>query len=85
MSVTIDNKELRESARLAEYIRRQGCVPGDKLPSIRRLATELGIGPNAVRDALVRAQALGLVRIEPRLGVFVVNPEIAAARAAAAR
>jgi GntR family transcriptional repressor for pyruvate dehydrogenase complex len=63
---------------LIDLVRRDGYGPGDRLPSIRQLSTTLGLGRNAVRDGLVEAQSMGLVRIEPRLGVFVrdVNPEV---------
>lgn len=59
---------------LVDYIRRQGYVRGDRLPSIRQLSGALGVGRNALRDGVLQAQAKGLVRIEPRLGVFVQNP-----------
>src|SRR3954454_919851 len=54
-----------------EFVRRQGYGPGERLPPIRQLAAALGLGRNAIRDALLEAQTLGFVRIEPRLGVFV--------------
>lgn len=60
---------------LVDYIRSQGYVRGDRLPSIRQFADALGIGRNAVRDGILRAEALGLVRVEPRSGVFLRNPE----------
>ncbi|HQU44627.1 MAG TPA: GntR family transcriptional regulator [Pirellulales bacterium] len=56
---------------LADFIRNEGFADGDRLPSIRELADRLKAGRNAVRDALLEVQALGLVRIEPRQGVFV--------------
>jgi DNA-binding FadR family transcriptional regulator len=63
---------------LVDYVRRQGLSRGDRLPSIRQLADSLDLGRNVVRDALMQAQTLGLVKIEPRLGIFVQNPEIVA-------
>lgn len=60
---------------LVDYIRSQELVRGDRLPSIRQLAEALGLGPNAVRDSILKAQAMGLVKVEPRLGTFVQNPE----------
>ncbi|MGH7199991.1 MAG: FadR/GntR family transcriptional regulator [Planctomycetaceae bacterium] len=62
---------------LLEYIRRRGYVRGDRLPSIRQLADALGVGRNAVRDGILHAQARGLVKIEPRVGVFVQSPNAA--------
>jgi GntR family transcriptional repressor for pyruvate dehydrogenase complex len=63
--------EASVAERLIEYIRRENLKMGDRLPAIRRLAETLQVGPNAVRDALVQVQTRGLVRIEPRSGVFV--------------
>jgi GntR family transcriptional repressor for pyruvate dehydrogenase complex len=59
------------AGKLIDYVRREGYAPGTRLPPIRQLAATLGVGRNVVRDALLEAQTLGLVRIEPRLGVFV--------------
>lgn len=57
--------------RLVQHIRRERMSPGDRLPSIRRLAALWDIGPNFVRDGLLHAQTLGLVRVHPRSGAFV--------------
>ncbi|MGH7137516.1 MAG: FadR/GntR family transcriptional regulator [Pirellulales bacterium] len=56
---------------LADFIRNEGYADGDRLPPIRELADKFKAGRNAVRDALLEVQTLGLVRIEPRQGVFV--------------
>jgi GntR family transcriptional repressor for pyruvate dehydrogenase complex len=56
---------------LIEQIRAGGYRVGDRLPSIRELADALEANPSAVRDALVHAQNLGLVKILPRSGAFV--------------
>jgi len=54
---------------------------GDQLPSVRELADEMDVKPGAVRDALLHAQAKGVVRVVPRVGAFLeTNP--AAARIA---
>jgi DNA-binding FadR family transcriptional regulator len=63
--------------RLIDYIRSNGLNAGDRLPSIRHLAAAFGLGTNAVRDALVQAQAMGLVKIHPRSGAFVRSPNYA--------
>jgi DNA-binding FadR family transcriptional regulator len=57
--------------RLIDYIRSQGLTVGDRLPSFRRLAAQFRVGTNAVRDAMVQAQTMGLIRIHPRSGAFV--------------
>lgn len=56
---------------LIVQIRSGGLAVGDRLPSIRQLATQMGVGSNAVRDAMMQAQTMGLVKIRPRSGVFV--------------
>jgi GntR family transcriptional repressor for pyruvate dehydrogenase complex len=58
---------------LTAYIRNEGFRAGDRLPPIRRLSKVLKAGRNLVRDGLLEAQTLGLVRIEPRKGVFVAG------------
>lgn len=44
---------------------------GDQLPSIRELADRLEVKQTAVRDALLKAESLGLVKILPRSGAFL--------------
>jgi len=66
---TTDSKDVVR--RLLDHIRAEGLQPGDRLPSIRQLAATLNISPNIVRDAMVQAQTMGLVRIHPRSGAFL--------------
>lgn len=60
--------------------------PGDRLPPIRELATKFGVKAGVVRDALLTAQAKGLVKVLPRVGAIVQpdsdaqDPESVAAR-----
>lgn len=62
----------RDLARqLVEHIRSEGLSVGDRLPSIRQLAETFNVGTNVVRDALMQAQTMGLVKIHPRSGAFV--------------
>lgn len=57
--------------RLVEHIRSAGLGVGDRLPSIRQLAETFKVGTNVVRDALMQAQTMGLVKIHPRSGAFI--------------
>jgi DNA-binding FadR family transcriptional regulator len=57
--------------RVIDFIRTEGLTAGDRLPSIRTLASAFDVIPNIVRDALVQAQTLGVVKIHPRSGAFV--------------
>src|SRR5208283_4993718 len=54
-----------------DIIQELGLKVGEQLPSIRELAERLEAKPTAVRDALLRAQTMGLVRILPRAGAFL--------------
>src|SRR5262249_13489130 len=57
--------------RLIEYISSRKLEEGHRLPSIKELAEELQVAPHAVRDALLQAQTMGLVRVQPRSGSYV--------------
>lgn len=46
---------------------------GTPLPSVRRLAHELGLAPNTVVRAYGELQAEGIVQVVPRRGYFVVG------------
>ncbi len=56
---------------LGELISDNGLCQGDRLPSIRELAIQFGVKAGTVRDALLTAQARGLVKILPRVGAIV--------------
>ena len=44
---------------------------GDKLPSVRMAAGELGVNPNTVARAYARLEEMGYVRSLPKKGAFV--------------
>ena len=67
--LVIDSRDVLR--RLVELIRTEKLSVGDRLPSIRQLALRLRVSPNLVRDAMVQARALGLIRMHPRSGAFV--------------
>lgn len=56
---------------LVDYIKRKGLTVGDRLPSMRQLAAELGLGMHPVRDAFLAAQTMGIIKVHPRAGAFV--------------
>lgn len=57
--------------RIIDYIAANGLTAGERLPSIKALASTFGVGPHAVRDGLLHAQTIGLVRVHPRSGAYV--------------
>ena len=56
---------------IVDLIRERRLAVGDQLPSIRELAVSLGVKPTLVRDGLLQAQTMGLLRVLPRSGAFV--------------
>ena len=57
--------------QIVDLIGQRELQVGDQLPPIRELAKLLGKNATAVRDALLQAQAQGLVKVLPRAGAFV--------------
>jgi len=58
---------------LKHRIRRGEWLPGERLPSISRLAKSLEVSTASVREALRSLQSMGLVKIEHGRGVFVAE------------
>ena len=68
------NKVYEEVARQLERIILKKLHPGDKLPSERELAENLGVSRSSIRDAIRSLELIGLV--EPRQGAGTVVREI---------
>ena len=47
--------------------------PGDKLPSVRELATQLSINPNTIQRAYREMESMGLIQTIPGKGCFVCS------------
>lgn len=60
--------------RIAEMIRTGGYLPGDRLPSERKLVEQLKVGRTSVREAMRRLETIGLVESRHGLGNFVKDP-----------
>ena len=58
---------------------------GDALPSVRNLASDLGINLHTVNKAYALLRDEGYVEMKGRKGAFVAQPAAAAAGAAAAK
>ena len=62
---------LEIAERYANYIRLGVLRNGDRLPSVRVAAGELGVNPNTVQKAYVHLEAEGMIRALPKKGAFV--------------
>lgn len=58
---------------IVALIEERSLAVGDNLPSIRELAELFEVKPTAVRDALLHAEAKGLVRILPRSRAILLS------------
>ena len=80
-----DNRPIHQQVR--DGLRRlmvSGVLqPGDQLPSVRKLATELAINPNTIQRAMAQLEAEGFVYTVAGRGSFVAegDPQNRARRA----
>lgn len=52
-------------------------LPGEKLPSVRELASEAGVNPNTMQKALSELENSGLIHTERTSGRFITDdPEV---------
>ena len=56
--------------RLIDYLTSRHIGAGQRLPSIKQLAKQWRLGVNVVRDALLQAHTMGIVRVQPRSGSY---------------
>lgn len=61
--------------RLTEAIVSGVYAPGEKLPSVRKLALEAGVNPNTVQRSLTELEREGLVFSQRTAGRFVTENE----------
>ena len=61
--------------RYKEYIKLGVYKNGDKLPSVREAAGELGVNPNTIARAYALLEEEGFVRALPKKGAFVTFGE----------
>ncbi len=59
--------------RYAEYIRLGVLQEGDRLPSVRVAAGDLGVNPNTVQRAYTHLEEQGLIRMLPKKGAYVTS------------
>ena len=67
-------------AQLVEQIKQEivsgGFPPGQRLPSVRDLATEAGVNPNTMQRVLAELEREGLVYSQRTAGRFVTEDKI---------
>lgn len=52
-----------------DYLLTKASQPGDRLPSLNELSTELGLSVGKLREQMEVARVLGLVEVSPRRGI----------------
>ena len=71
-------------AQIAELVHSGELSSGSRLPTVRRLATDLGVAPNTVARAYRELEQTDVVETRGRHGTFVAHPDKATAEAAEA-
>lgn len=59
------------AGRMLELFTGGGLEPGTRLPPERQLASSLGVGRSAVREALAALEILGIVDVRPGSGTYL--------------
>lgn len=67
-------KYLSVYAEVVRRIQTSAYQPGERLPPIRELAAELGVGQSTLKSALVLLQRDGWTRGQQGDGVYVADP-----------
>lgn len=63
----------RVLASLTAYVETAGVKVGDRLPTERALAEQLGVSRSTIREALQSWQAMGLVRVRKGSGTYLAQ------------
>ena len=71
-------------SQVVELIRRGELAPGSRLPTVRRLAGDLGVAPNTVARAYRELEQADLIETRGRHGTFVAHRDERTAEAAEA-
>ncbi len=66
---------LEIAEKFKEYIQLGLIGQGEKLPSVRSTAAELGVNPNTVARAYSVLESEGFIRTLPKKGVYVTTPD----------
>lgn len=78
MQATFSGKReiyLEVAEKYESYIKLGILAPGEKLPSVRAAAQEMGINPNTMARAYSYLEERGLIYTLPKKGVYVSSPD----------
>lgn len=68
---------LQIAEHVFQQIIREELKPGDKLPSVREMAVQMGVNPNTIQRTYSEMERMGVVETRRGQGTFVVdNSEI---------
>ena len=67
---------IQVAEQISQAIARGELASGDKLPAVRKLASEVVINPNTVARAYSRLERAGLVTTKTGAGTFVSDPKL---------
>ena len=70
-SITSATAVAEVTRRLLDYFTGGTIRPGDRLPPERQLATSMGVGRSAIREALAALEILGVVDVRPGSGTYL--------------
>lgn len=75
----IQNPKLHESIeeQLIDLVTGEDYRPGDRLPSERELAAQLGVGRGSVRQAVIALELAGVLEVRVSSGIFVSDEGLA--------
>ncbi|QHT55342.1 aminotransferase class I/II-fold pyridoxal phosphate-dependent enzyme [Cellulomonas sp. H30R-01] len=78
LAAHVDDRSPRGiAAAVARLVHGGELVPGDRLPTVRALAVDLGVSPATVSGAFQALATVGLVASRGRAGTFVLPPPAA--------
>ena len=63
-------------AQITDHVERGELQPGDRLPTVRRLAEDLGVAANTVARAYRELEHSGVIETRGRAGSFVTGDEV---------
>jgi len=71
----VDTKREIISKKIVEMIRNGIFPPESKLPTERDLADQLNVSRNILRESIIQLEAMGILKVKKRQGIFVVKNE----------